>query len=628
MASMNTRLNIKMLDVNIVQKHGGSKQVGLKKLGSKQVRFKQLGHKQVGFKQLGHKQVGFKQLGSMLKQESMKYSCSKRLEDKQLEENTNTDYLVKEQENVHLGIKVGANITVTRVPGQEGAEGNVVEKKKVKESKKANLGKLLKYNAWSTRWSLIRGLVHTPLSTTLYVPPTKNDWDLLFQPMFDEYFNPLLSDSSVSVVAAPRPADLTKPLQPAQLVDDPFLHILTSEPSSQESSSSVQRRHKNPLDTLMVIFLLPGINMNRSFLDSGGRNNNYRKKSNTDSGNGLSTESDGIAKENTSLGSYPPLPTRGTTLAGNTPGKSSYANVTGAPIDVGNVLVWVKLHGVPVITFSEDGLSAIATKLGTPLMLDFYTSNMCLQSWGRSSYARAMIELRADVELKDTIMMAMPKLSREGLGAAKILTKPNQALRGVSAGPKVGFKLVKEYRHVSKKLTANTSDEELGTNGGTSNLASNGANSSGTLFWNVETSSTSTTPIVDKIGKLDKLIIEGIVTLVADVGKPIKKETVGFCTKSMLEQWTDSYGNGDYDEDPYDDDMYEDQDLPDKLQDICDNLDIINFKEALLESSWIDAMQEEIHEFERLDVWELVPCPDLAMIIKLKWIFKVKQERI
>ncbi|GJW57175.1 hypothetical protein Tco_0103906, partial [Tanacetum coccineum] len=27
-----------------------------------------------------------------------------------------------------------------------------------------------------------------------------------------------------------------------------------------------------------------------------------------------------------------------------------------------------------------------------------------------------------------------------------------------------------------------------------------------------------------------------------------------------------------------------------------------NFKEAMLESSWIDAMQEEIHEFKRLDV--------------------------
>ncbi|GJX00715.1 retrovirus-related pol polyprotein from transposon TNT 1-94 [Tanacetum coccineum] len=35
-------------------------------------------------------------------------------------------------------------------------------------------------------------------------------------------------------------------------------------------------------------------------------------------------------------------------------------------------------------------------------------------------------------------------------------------------------------------------------------------------------------------------------------------------------------------------------------------------------------MQEEIHEFEKLEVWELVPRPDRAMIINLKWIFKVK----
>ncbi|GKD03266.1 hypothetical protein Tco_1178240, partial [Tanacetum coccineum] len=58
---------------------------------------------------------------------------------------------------VHLGIKVAANITVTGVPGQEGAEGNVAEKKKMKKSMETNIGKLLKYNAWSTRWSPIRG---------------------------------------------------------------------------------------------------------------------------------------------------------------------------------------------------------------------------------------------------------------------------------------------------------------------------------------------------------------------------------------------------------------------------------------------------------------------------------------
>ncbi|GJY66723.1 retrovirus-related pol polyprotein from transposon TNT 1-94, partial [Tanacetum coccineum] len=35
-------------------------------------------------------------------------------------------------------------------------------------------------------------------------------------------------------------------------------------------------------------------------------------------------------------------------------------------------------------------------------------------------------------------------------------------------------------------------------------------------------------------------------------------------------------------------------------------------------------MQDEIHEFDRLDVWELVPPPYSAMIIALKWIYKVK----
>ncbi|GJR73110.1 retrovirus-related pol polyprotein from transposon TNT 1-94 [Tanacetum coccineum] len=51
------------------------------------------------------------------------------------------------------------DIMVIGVPGQEGVEGNVAEKKKVKESKKVNLGKLLKYNVWSTRWSPVRVLL-------------------------------------------------------------------------------------------------------------------------------------------------------------------------------------------------------------------------------------------------------------------------------------------------------------------------------------------------------------------------------------------------------------------------------------------------------------------------------------
>ncbi|GKC73009.1 retrovirus-related pol polyprotein from transposon TNT 1-94 [Tanacetum coccineum] len=38
-----------------------------------------------------------------------------------------------------------------------------------------------------------------------------------------------------------------------------------------------------------------------------------------------------------------------------------------------------------------------------------------------------------------------------------------------------------------------------------------------------------------------------------------------------------------------------------------------NFKQAMTKPSWVDAMQEETHEFERLQVWGLVPCPDKVM---------------
>nr|GEU79195.1 hypothetical protein [Tanacetum cinerariifolium] len=42
----------------------------------------------------------------------------------------------------------------------------------------------------------------------------------------------------------------------------------------------------------------------------------------------------------------------------------------------------------------------------------------------------------------------------------------------------------------------------------------------------------------------------------------------------------------------------------------------------------IEAMQEELSEFERLEVWEPVPRPDRVMIITLKWIYKLKLDEL
>ncbi|GKD73312.1 retrovirus-related pol polyprotein from transposon TNT 1-94, partial [Tanacetum coccineum] len=49
-----------------------------------------------------------------------------------------------------------------------------------------------------------------------------------------------------------------------------------------------------------------------------------------------------------------------------------------------------------------------------------------------------------------------------------------------------------------------------------------------------------------------------------------------------------------------------------------------NFKYDITEDCWFQSMQDEIHEFDRLDIRELVPPPDCAIIIALKWIYKVK----
>nr|GEW01286.1 integrase, catalytic region, zinc finger, CCHC-type, peptidase aspartic, catalytic [Tanacetum cinerariifolium] len=52
------------------------------------------------------------------------------------------------------------------------------------------------------------------------------------------------------------------------------------------------------------------------------------------------------------------------------------------------------------------------------------------------------------------------------------------------------------------------------------------------------------------------------------------------------------------------------------------------YKDALTQSCWIKAMQEELNEFERLKVWELVPRPDKIMVITLKWIYIVKLDEL
>jgi hypothetical protein len=51
-----------------------------------------------------------------------------------------------------------------------------------------------------------------------------------------------------------------------------------------------------------------------------------------------------------------------------------------------------------------------------------------------------------------------------------------------------------------------------------------------------------------------------------------------------------------------------------------------NVKEALTNEYWIDAMQDELNQFKRNEVWDLVPRPRGINVIGTKWVYKNKND--
>nr|GEV23895.1 hypothetical protein [Tanacetum cinerariifolium] len=161
--------------------------------------------------------------------------------------------------------------------------------------------------------------------------------------------------------------------------------------------------------------------------------------------------------------------------------KKWHPNVNLLKEDVGNIPSWVKLHGVLITTFNN-------------------------------------------------IVVVMPKITKEGFYTCNIHVEyewkpPRKLIANTSETKKKNMNPTKEVSMSNPfdVLTSIENDVDLGANRGTSNLASQVAISSGSSFWNVNSSSPGTTLIIEKIDKIKKLIIDRKVTLVDDEGKPLEK---------------------------------------------------------------------------------------------------------
>nr|GFB82235.1 hypothetical protein [Tanacetum cinerariifolium] len=86
------------------------------------------------------------------------------------------------------------------------------------------------------------GLMQKPSSSTSYVPPSRKDWDLLFQPLFDELLNPPPSvDNQAADVIAPIAEVIPQvdddSTEVAHMGNDPLLGVPITEVASGQSSS-------------------------------------------------------------------------------------------------------------------------------------------------------------------------------------------------------------------------------------------------------------------------------------------------------------------------------------------------------------------------------------------------------
>ncbi|GKB87847.1 zinc knuckle CX2CX4HX4C containing protein [Tanacetum coccineum] len=84
---------------------------------------------------------------------------------------------------------------------------------------------------------------------------------------------------------------------------------------------------------------------------------------------------------------------------------------------VTHVSLWLKMHNVPIVAYSKVGLDLISAKVGRLMRLDAHTNFICLNSWGRSDYARALVEVSADKPLVD---IDIPREDGNGYTTANI----------------------------------------------------------------------------------------------------------------------------------------------------------------------------------------------------------------
>nr|GEX89738.1 retrovirus-related Pol polyprotein from transposon TNT 1-94 [Tanacetum cinerariifolium] len=367
------------------------------------------------------------------------------------------------------------------------------------------------------------GLVHKSSSSTPYVPPSRNDWDLLFQPMFDELLNPLQSvDPQAPKVIAPI-AEVIPPIQ-ADSNGSPSSAIVDQDAPSPIRRIRTDNRTEFVNQTLRDYYEEVGISHETSVARSPQKNWVVERRNHT------------LIKAARTMLIYAQAP----------------------------LFLWAE---------------AVATAC--------YTQNRYII---RLRHEKTPYELLHSKLLDLSFFhvfgaLCYPVNDSENLG--KLQPKADIGIFIGYAPTKKAFRI---YNRHTRRIVETIHDllfqpmfDEL------LNPPPSGVNQAPEAI----------APIVEVI-------------------PPVNADQTGSPSSTMVEQDAPSTSNSATPTET------QSSVIP---QDVgADNLDM---EVAHMGSDpLIEAIQEELHEFERLKVWELVPRPDKVMVITLKWIYKVKLDEL
>nr|GEV40137.1 hypothetical protein [Tanacetum cinerariifolium] len=330
--------------------------------------------------------------------------------------------------------------------------------------------------------------------------------------------------------------------------------------------------------------------------------------------------------ETTGLESYPPLPTQGNTTVGTAPGKSSYANVTCTPSGTKvNVHTFFTPGGNGIgVVVPVEPIRSISKRFANTTYGFFWKSGW-LTLWLLTMLGTLGVNMGCEdglsaiatkIELKDNIVVVMPKITGEGYYTCNIRVEYEWRC---ACCKKMGFKTTKQqvYQPVSKKPTTNhEGNKKKNVDPANEVSKSNSFDALNSVNNDVELGNNGGSHLASQ--EMENIIINGKASLVDNEGKPLRNvdddsedgvasddnemasflaKKDGYGTQSLLEQWKDSHELDDYEYAPYDDDMYEGHEILEMLQAFCDNLDIKwgkgrGVKEKSLKASNIEVVKD------------------------------------